>query len=89
MSINTGVRYAMSGRPGAVYIDLPAEIINAPIEREDAYFPDAVGDPPRPQGDPRAVEEALRGATDGGAPVDDHRQRDGLVASRERAARIR
>jgi 2-hydroxyacyl-CoA lyase 1 len=60
MSINMGVRYAMSGRPGAVYIDLPAEIINAPVEREDAYFPAAVGDPPRPQGDPRAVEEALR-----------------------------
>ena len=60
MSINTGVRYAVSGRPGAVYIDVPAEIINAPVEREDVYFPAAIGDPPRPQGDPRAVEEALR-----------------------------
>src|SRR6266545_2477628 len=27
VSINTAVRYAMSGRPGAVYIDLPARII--------------------------------------------------------------
>ena len=59
-SINTAVRYAMSGRPGAVYVDLPAEIINAPIEREDVYFPTAVGDPARSQGDPRAIEAALR-----------------------------
>ena len=47
----------MSGRPGAIYIDPPAEIINAPIEREDVYFPAAASDPPRPQGDPRAVED--------------------------------
>ena len=59
-SINTAVRYAMSGRPGAVYVDLPAEIINAPVEQEDLYFPTAVGDPPRPQGDPHTIEEALR-----------------------------
>jgi 2-hydroxyacyl-CoA lyase 1 len=59
MSINTAVRYAMSGRPGATYIDLPAEVIYAPVEREDVPFPDPVGDPPRPQGDPRQIEQAL------------------------------
>ncbi len=60
ISINTAVRYAMSGRPGAVYIDLPAEIITAPVEMEDMYFPPPVGDPPRALGDPRLVEQALR-----------------------------
>ena len=60
MSINTAVRYALSGRPGSVYIDLPAEVINAPVEQEDVHFPAPIGDPPRPQGDTRAVEEALR-----------------------------
>jgi 2-hydroxyacyl-CoA lyase 1 len=58
--INTAVRHALSGRPGAVYLDLPAEVITQPVDAEDVYFPDPVGDPPRPMGDPRLIEEALQ-----------------------------
>lgn len=32
--IEKAVRYSVTGRPGAVYIDLPGDILNQPFEEE-------------------------------------------------------
>ena len=58
--INTAYRLATKGRPGAVYVDLPGDVLYANVPQEDIApslaqpFTDA-----RPAGDPAAVEQAL------------------------------
>jgi 2-hydroxyacyl-CoA lyase 1 len=58
--IEQAVRTSMYGRPGPVYLDLPGDIIDAPIEEGTVVQPPVVADPPRPLADPAAVEAALQ-----------------------------
>jgi thiamine pyrophosphate-dependent acetolactate synthase large subunit-like protein len=58
--INTAYRLAIKGRPGAVYVDLPGDVLYANVPQTDVVQP--AGQPftdARPAGDPAAVATAL------------------------------
>ncbi|NNL84925.1 MAG: oxalyl-CoA decarboxylase, partial [Myxococcales bacterium] len=57
--IEQAVRTSLFGTPGAVYLDLPNDIITAEIEASEAVLPPCCPEPPRSLADPRAVERAL------------------------------
>ena len=57
--INLGIKNAMSGRPGAAYLDLPAEMITGTVDDSEVVWPEPVADPPRPLADPAEVKKAL------------------------------
>ena len=58
--IEQAVRVSMYGRPGPVYLDLPGDIIDGKIDEDAAPpQPPRVGEAPRPQADPAAVQHAL------------------------------
>lgn len=52
------IRHAHAGRPGPVYLDLPADILQASVEEARLQRPPKVGPPARPSGDPAAVARA-------------------------------
>jgi 2-hydroxyacyl-CoA lyase 1 len=53
------VRTSISGRPGAVYLDLPNDILSGETDDEKVVLPPACTEPPRPRADPKEVERAL------------------------------
>jgi len=56
--VQSAVRTAMSGRPGPVYLDLPADVITAAVdENEVRYLPHL--ERPQPMADSKLVETAL------------------------------
>lgn len=56
--VQSAVHTAMSGRPGPVYLDLPADVITTAVgEDEVRYFPHL--EPPQPMADGKLVEDAL------------------------------
>ena len=57
--IEQAVRYSIYGRPGAVYLDLPGDIITGKVEEEEVFEVQRVPEPPRTLADPAAVEAAL------------------------------
>lgn len=57
--IEQAVRISISGRPGAVYLDLPNEMITGKIEEDEVRFPTRCPDPPRSFADPANVEAAV------------------------------
>ena len=57
--VEQAVRTAISGRPGAAYLDFPDDMLNRPIEDDGIAFPARCPDPPRPQADPADVRRAL------------------------------
>jgi 2-hydroxyacyl-CoA lyase 1 len=58
--VSTAVRKALGGRPGPVYLDFPADVINAPIDDAEVEWTPPAPEPARPQADPELVERALR-----------------------------
>lgn len=52
------VRKAHAGRPGPVYLDLPADILQATVDEDHAPRPAKVEPAARPAADPAAVERA-------------------------------
>ena len=57
--IEQAVRTSIYGRPGAVYLDLPNDIISAELSEERIRFPARCPEPPKSQADPAAIERAL------------------------------
>ncbi|MBF6599205.1 MAG: oxalyl-CoA decarboxylase [Dehalococcoidia bacterium] len=57
--IEQAVRTSIYGRPGPVYLDLPADVISGSVEDDGARQRPRVADPPRTLADPAAVEAAL------------------------------
>ena len=53
------VRHSIFGRPGAVYLDFPDDIIRGEVEESELEEVATVGEPPRSLADPEAVEGAL------------------------------
>ena len=58
--VETAFRHATSGRPGPVYLDLPGDVLGAPVEESALAFPGPWRPAPRSLGDPAAIEEAVR-----------------------------
>jgi thiamine pyrophosphate-dependent acetolactate synthase large subunit-like protein len=60
--VSTAVRYALGGRPGPVYLDMPGDVLYKQVEEDDVVYPDL--DPTafrvRPRGDPALIDDALR-----------------------------
>jgi len=57
--IEQAVRTSIYGRPGAVYLDLPNDIITARVEEDDLEMPGRCPEPPRPLAEPASVDAAL------------------------------
>jgi 2-hydroxyacyl-CoA lyase 1 len=63
--VEQAVRTSIYGRPGAVYLDLPNDVISAQAEEEQIGWKPRCAEPPRSLADPSAIESAiaaLRGA---------------------------
>ncbi len=63
--VEQAVRHSIFGRPGAVYLDMPDDIIQAEVEEGDAAAAALVPEPPRsvaPQEDVEAALDALESA---------------------------
>jgi 2-hydroxyacyl-CoA lyase 1 len=57
--VEQAVRTSIYGRPGAVYLDLPNDLIVPRVEEESIEFKPPCPDPPRSLADPEQVERAL------------------------------
>jgi 2-hydroxyacyl-CoA lyase 1 len=57
--VEQAVRHAIYGRPGAVYLDLPGDIITAKCDDGNAPQKPRVPDPPRTFADPASIDAAL------------------------------
>jgi len=53
------LRTAWYGRPGAVYLDLPGDVLDAQVEEEAVVYPPPVPPPPKPHADPADIDAAL------------------------------
>ncbi|HET7737064.1 MAG TPA: oxalyl-CoA decarboxylase [Tepidiformaceae bacterium] len=58
--VEQAVRTSIYGRPGAVYLDLPGDIISGEVDVDAVAYPGRCAEPPRTQAEPGAVEEAVR-----------------------------
>jgi 2-hydroxyacyl-CoA lyase 1 len=58
--IEKAYRAAFYGRPGATYLDIPAEVIYDRIDESKLHFPGVCPPPPLTYADPQGVAEALR-----------------------------
>ena len=57
--INIAIKHALAGRPGPVYLDLPAEMISGAVDQGDVPIPQPAPEPARPLAHPRDVRKAL------------------------------
>ena len=57
--VEQAVRHAKFGRPGPVYLDFPDDIIRGQVPEDKVVSAATVGEPPRSQAAPEAVEAAL------------------------------
>jgi len=60
--IDAAFRQSISGKPGPVYLDLPSDVLYGEVEESEVKWPDLAKTLVRskPQGDPAAIEEALK-----------------------------
>ena len=57
--INIALRKAVAGRPGPVYLDLPAEMISGSVDDSEVPIPVPAPEPARPLAEPAKIKEAL------------------------------
>jgi 2-hydroxyacyl-CoA lyase 1 len=57
--VEQATRYAIFGRPGAAYLDMPNDIILGTCDEEEVERADRCPDPPRTLADPAAIDAAL------------------------------
>ena len=57
--INIALRKALAGRPGPVYLDLPAEMISGSVDDSEVPIPVPAPEPARPLAEPDKISEAL------------------------------
>ena len=60
--IDIAFRRSISGKPGPVYLDLPSDVLYAEVEEAEVKWPDLTKTlvRSRPQGDPAAIEQAVK-----------------------------
>ncbi len=57
--VEQAIRKSLYGRPGAVYLDMPDEVIIGEIDEDEVEHSPTVADPPRSLAQPDSVEAAL------------------------------
>eukprot|EP01065_Artemidia_motanka_P022391 TRINITY_DN26586_c0_g1_i1.p1 TRINITY_DN26586_c0_g1~~TRINITY_DN26586_c0_g1_i1.p1 ORF type:complete len:586 (+),score=182.88 TRINITY_DN26586_c0_g1_i1:68-1759(+) len=57
--VEQAVRTSITGRPGAVYLDFPGDILRNKVAADDVPFPPRCPDPPRPVAAPAAIQDAV------------------------------
>ena len=57
--VEQAVRTSIYGRPGAVYLDLPNDIISARVDETKVPFKARCADPPRTCAEPESIDKAL------------------------------
>ena len=67
--VDQAIRKAWYGRPGPVYLDVPADVINAMTDEKSIEYPPPVPPPPRMGADPEGVLAALEILRDAARPL--------------------
>ena len=67
--VEQAVRTSIYGRPGAVYLDLPNDIITRKMEEDDLDLRTRCPEPPRSQADPASVERAIAALRSAARPL--------------------
>jgi len=67
--INIAMKQALAGRPGPVYIDLPAEMISGSVDEDEVTIPQPAPEPARPLADPQEVKKALKVLSEAERPL--------------------
>ncbi len=57
--VEQAIRTSLYGRPGPVYLDMPADVIDGRIEEDQVPIAPTVGDPPRTHAEPESVRQAI------------------------------
>ncbi len=57
--IEQAVRTSIYGRPGAVYLDFPDDLIAAKVDEAEVSFPARCPEPPRPHAEPSEIARAI------------------------------
>jgi 2-hydroxyacyl-CoA lyase 1 len=57
--VEQAIRTSLFGRPGPVYLDMPADIIDGKVDEETIGTAPTVGEPPRTHAEPDAVRSAI------------------------------
>lgn len=57
--VEQAVRTSLFGRPGPVYLDMPADVIDGRVPEESIGTAPVVGEPPRTYAEPDSVREAI------------------------------
>ncbi len=57
--VEMAFRQATTGRPGPVFLEIPADVLAREVEEEDVSFPEAGGVSTKPAPSPEAVERAM------------------------------
>ena len=57
--INIAMREALAGRPGPVYLDLPADMITTKVDESIVEIPEPHSEPARPLAEPEKIKQAL------------------------------
>lgn len=57
--VTVGLRHAQEGCKGAVYIDLPGDLLNAKVDEAKVPFPTGYRSDSRPMGDPSQIKKAV------------------------------
>ncbi len=67
--INLAYRYALNGRMGPAYLDLPGDVLYGQVEEEDIVWPEPAKHHHRVPGDPGLVQEAVKLLANAERPV--------------------
>jgi 2-hydroxyacyl-CoA lyase 1 len=57
--VEQAVRTSINGRPGAVYLDFPDDMISGKVEEDAVHFPERCPEPHRSQADPNEITNAI------------------------------
>jgi acetolactate synthase-1/2/3 large subunit len=58
--ITRAIRIAVTGRPGPVFLDIPGDVLRNRVQPENVWFPAHYRPEARVQGDPSAIEKAVK-----------------------------
>ena len=67
--VERAVRTSINGRPGAIYLDFPDDVISGMVNEAEVVFPSKCPDPPRPHAPAYEIERAIDVLRDAERPL--------------------